>query len=176
MKKYHASVTLVVLTLIIGGLSVSFAKNKGKKKAIVKTEQPGSSVSGQASLLMPYFDDKVQHFSFHASVDAKGNVNGSWESKSPGQEIRTHGNITCVIFLDSKTAVITGVITKKDGDGFAKVKEGDTVWFKVRDNGEGANAKPDEFTDYFSAKSIPCRDFPNLKMSAIISGNIQVKK
>lgn len=177
MNKYKLSIALVTLTLIIAGISMSFNKTPEVKHAISKTKRPGgSSVSGQASLLMSYFNDKVQHFSFQASVDEKGNVTGSWESKSPGQEIRTHGTITCVIFLDNKTAVMTGVITKKDGDGFAKFKEGDPVWFKVRDNGEGANAKPDEFTDYYIAKSIPCRDFPNLKMTPIIGGNIQVKR
>lgn len=138
---------------------------------------PASSVSGEATLLLPYFNDREQHFSFHATKDSQGAVSGSWESKSPGQEGRTHGKITCLVFLDDKTAYMTGVVEKVQGDGLAKIKEGATIWFKVKDNGEGKNAQPDEFTDYYISNGvISCRDYPRLPSHPIIGGNVQVKR
>ena len=104
-----------------------------------------SFASGQGALMI---NDRVQHFSFHASVDGEGNVSGSWESKSPGQDIRTHGSIDCLTFLDDNTAILSGTITKTNDNPFGIVA-GMSVWFKVIDNGEGAKNATDQFTDYY---------------------------
>ncbi len=133
-----------------------------------------SSASGQGGLLLPYMNGVPQHFSFHASKDAGGNVSGSWESSSPGQDIRTHGNITCLTILpDGKTAVMGGVITQVDGNGFPFVVVGGSIWFKVQDNGEGSNAPEDTFSDYFFG-NFGCTNF-NVVLYPISNGNIQVK-
>ncbi|MBC7382717.1 MAG: hypothetical protein H7296_06930 [Bacteroidia bacterium] len=134
-----------------------------------------ASANGQGSLLNPGFNGRVQHFSFHALRDASGNVTGSWESKSPGQEIRTHGTITCLTILpDGKTAILTGIVTQKNGEGFpGSYDVGSPIWFKVVDNGEGAKSAEDEFTDYYSSGA-PCNNF-NVPIYTILSGNIQVK-
>ncbi len=137
---------------------------------------PRKSASGQGSLLNPHFNDRVQHFSFHAASDADGsNVTGSWESNSPGQGIRTHGTITCLQILpDGKTAYMTGIITHRDGDGFAGLYEvGDPIWFKVRDNGEGNNSVADQFSDYYNVGG--CLPRPTITMYPITGGNIQVR-
>jgi hypothetical protein len=131
----------------------------------------GPSANGQGGLTI---NGQVQQFSFHARTDKNGVVSGSWESHSPGQDFRTHGIITCMQILpDGKTAVFSGVITHVGGEGFPFVKEGDPVWFKVTDNGEGADAVPDLFSDYYLGLS-GCADYGGA-MRPIENGNFQVK-
>jgi hypothetical protein len=133
---------------------------------------PGPSANGQGTLNLPYMNGIAQHFSFHANTDANGNVSGSFESKSPGQDIRVHGTITCMqILADGKTAVLTGTVTKVVGEGFP-IAEGNPIYFKVQDNGEGANAADDRFSDYFVFGV--CQNFA-VALPPIVSGNIQVK-
>ena len=50
---------------------------------------------------------------------------------------------------------------------------GDPIWFKVKDNGEGANNPPDQFTDYYIFIS-DCYDY-GFAYHDIENGNIQVK-
>ncbi|MBC7382715.1 MAG: hypothetical protein H7296_06920 [Bacteroidia bacterium] len=45
---------------------------------------PGPSANGQGGLTI---GDRVQHFSFHASTDKAGVVSGSFEVKSPSQDL-----------------------------------------------------------------------------------------
>ena len=137
-----------------------------------KTLPPKPSANGQATLTLPYLNG-TQHFSFHAQTDASNNVTGSFETKSPGQDIRVHGNIDCLTILaDGKTAIMSGIATNVDGNGFP-IAVGDRIWFKVQDNGEGANAPNDRFTDYFVGGI--CGVNYNLALQQITGGNIQVK-
>ena len=81
----------------------------------------GPSVNGQGSITL---EGGVQHFAFHATMDKNGKVSGSWESKSPGQDVRTHGTIDCMSLLDNQTAVLSGTITDRSGSGYAYVQVG----------------------------------------------------
>ena len=136
-----------------------------------------STVSGQGGLSFGE-GTKKQHFSFHASLDSNGNVSGSWESKSPSQNsLRSHGVIDCVTFLDDKTAILSGTITKivKGDEGtFGNYIVGNSVWFKVVDNGDGKQSNADQFSDYFGGVG-GCQLF-NVGLRDIETGNIQVKR
>lgn len=148
-----------------------FADGSARTAKSAAKSNSGPSANGQGGITLA---GRVQQFSFHASVDKNGTVSGSWESHSPGQDIRTHGTITCLTVLaDGKTALLSGIITKISGDGFPNVKEGDPVWFKVIDNGEGANNPPDQFSDYTLGLS-GCNDYGGT-MRPIENGNFQVK-
>jgi hypothetical protein len=138
---------------------------------------PGPSANGQGALENPWFNGRVQHFSFHANTDADGLVTGTFETKSPGQEIRTHGTINCLTVLpDGKTAIMSGVVTQKVGDGFPGYAEvGSTVWFKVVDNGEGAKSDLDQFSDYTEGPG-DCSVNQLVRLYQIVNGNIQVKQ
>ena len=57
------------------------------------------------------------------------------------------------------------------GSGFP-IAVGDPIYFKVQDNGEGANAATDKFSDYFIFGV--CQNF-NVALQDISGGNIQVK-
>jgi hypothetical protein len=133
-------------------------------------DKSGTSVNGQAGITL---NGRVQHFSFHASIDENGYVSGSWESKSPGQNFRSHGTITCLTLIDNQTAILSGTITHRSGEGYTFLHVGDLVWFKVKDNGEGKNAAPDQFSDYIIGPSA-CEDYENQYYS-IENGNIQVR-
>lgn len=129
--------------------------------------------SGQGSLVL---EGRVQHFSFEAYEDENGVIGGTYESKSPGQNLRTHGNITCVTILpDGKSAFISAVITHRVGTGFAGFYLiGNYVSFEVQDNGEGANSPPDQFSDYYDFGSdLYCGPY-ELPLQTINNGNIQV--
>lgn len=130
-----------------------------------------STVSGQGGLSFGE-GTKTQHFSFHASLDRDGNVSGSFESKSPSQSIRSHGTIDCITFLDDKTAILSGTITKIGGENNYVV--GTSIWFKVIDNGEGSKNGTDQFSDYYIGAG-GCYPY-NVRMRNIESGNIQIKR
>lgn len=134
----------------------------------------GPSAGGQGGLII---NGQLQHFSFHASVGANGVTTGSYESRSPGQEARTHGSIKCLtIFPDGKTAFIGAQITQRSGPGFpGAFLVGNYVFFSVQDNGEGATALTDQFSDYYdSGATLFCGPYV-LPMQTIKNGNIQVK-
>jgi len=128
------------------------------------------SANGQGGITI---NNRVQQFSFHANTDRNGNVSGSWESNSPGQNCRTHGNITCLTILaDGKTAIMSGVVTQVVGDCFGATV-GTPIWFTVQDNGEGSNSPGDRFTDYYFFTS-GCGNY-GAPLHLIENGNIQVK-
>jgi hypothetical protein len=134
-----------------------------------KPHSNGPSANGQGGLLL---NGRVQHFSFHANTDASGDVSGTWESKSPGQECRQHGEITCMSILpDGKTAILSGVITNTDGVCFGS-SVGTPISFEVQDNGEGARSA-DLFSDYLIFAD-GCYDH-GFFLQPITNGNIQVK-
>jgi len=132
------------------------------------------SANGQGAILAPYMNGQVQTFAFHANTANNGSVSGTFESHSPGQNIHVHGNITCLTVLpDGKTAAMGGVVTNVNANNPFGVTVGTKIWFRVRDNGEGANAAPDEFSDYYIFEY--CGDL-NIGMFETVAGNIQVKK
>jgi hypothetical protein len=136
-----------------------------------------SFANGQAALLLSHLNGQVQHFSFHVIKDGNGNVTGTWESKSPGQDLRTHGILNCLVFIDDHTAYMTGVVTQKIGNVFpGEYEVGMPVWFKVRDNGAGNNNTADEFTDYYSLQGIECINYEQASIHPIVSGNIRVSR
>lgn len=141
----------------------------------VALRAPKPSASGQAGILI---GEHVQHFSFHAQLNSDGTVSGSWESKSPSQDIRAHGEITCLEFEGTNEAYLVGFITHFTlGEDPVFVPEiGDEIWFNVIDNGEGNNSPPDLFSDWywFGGNNAPCFNF-SFPMIEIVTGNIQVK-
>ncbi len=136
---------------------------------------PGPSINGNAAISPAYMNGQVQNFAFSARKNASGAVSGNFESSSPGQDIRVHGNITCfTILADGKTAVFSGVVTQRAGTGLPGLYNvGDPIWGKMVDNGEGANAPADQFSDYFPS-AFGCNN-ANIGLFNLTNGNIQVK-
>jgi hypothetical protein len=140
----------------------------------------GPSANGQATLIL---DGGRQTFSFHAREKKNGSVSGSVQAKSRGQDLGFHGDVDCFTVVGGNTAVIGGVLTQvRLGPNPAFIFDvGDRFWFKVTDNGEGANSPGDEFTDVGILTNFPdvrCEEFPPfsgfLPFLPIVKGNVQV--
>lgn len=172
-------VTIFLITLATGFLfTLGSCQKETNLKGDANTSEDalkasGPSASGQAGIML---NDRLQNFAFHAKQDKNGNVTGSWQSKSSGQDIKTHGTITCLtIDPDSKIAAMGGIITQINSDDpfFSQFEVGDPIWFQVQDNGEGSSGNPDGFSDYFLDWEY-CEIFPDF-FTPIVTGNIQVK-
>jgi len=161
MKK--AAVVLVLVLALIT-TSVVLAENLSKASGAGKLRQDRS-------------------FSFQAQERKDGTVTGSGVLQIPQQgepgNVDIHFDIDC-LNSDGTSAIMSGTVTKSSvwPVGFA-------VWFKVVDNGEGANASgPDQMTLLYG--DVPeemddCSvDYTELEPEEIllfdvIAGNIQVK-
>jgi hypothetical protein len=160
-------------------------QNGGTVSDAVTTRAKGPSANGQGFLKVGYLEGS-QTFSFHANTDGNGNVTGSWQSnwqsENPGLGGKFHGTIDCLnILADGKTARMSGIVTHVTGDccpyfGF-ETEVGGIIWFEVQDNGEGANATEDTFSDWFFFGDFPttCADDWDAILFPIENGNIQVK-
>ena len=143
------------------------------KMDLIDFSSKKSFASGQAGLIL---NGRFANFTFHAIEDVDGNVSGSYEAHSPGVELRTHGTIDCLIFVDDNTAVMAGYMTQvASGSVFGDIPVGTEIWFKVRDNGEG-KASIDQFSDYWGFGYYYCGDWPGAPMDNIVNGNIQVNR
>jgi hypothetical protein len=149
----------------------------------------GPSANGQAKLPREYFGE-LQNVSFHARENKDGSVSGSFESRSRAQDIEVHAKLDCLV-VSGNEAILGGILTQvREGPDFPwDICVGDRLWFKVRDNGEGAGADPDEFTDWYwsgcgIATASRCGPYPFPDdwpgwvpdFISIEGGNIQVKQ
>lgn len=157
------------------------AKSKSFKSGEMRKDVSRPSANGQGAVFLNYegFTPGVQHFSFHANTDENGKVSGSFETKW-GVNGRVHGTIDCLSILpDGKTAIMTGTVTHVQGEMYIYygVEVGMNAWFKVKDNGEGANATKDNITDInVEHNGPPCSYDYDFELLTIQYGNIQVKK
>jgi hypothetical protein len=146
----------------------------------------GPSANGQATLPLELYGGLCT-FSFHAT-QKDGTVRGSFEGKCRPQDIEFHGNIDCLV-INGNEAIIGGANTqaRMGPDATFPLDVGWRVWAKVRDNGEGSNSLPDEFTDVMTwypdeATVTACGPYPFEEwpdwvpdLVPIKNGNVQVK-
>lgn len=132
----------------------------------------GPSANGQGSLSLP--NEVSRRFSFHANTMPDGTVKGSGVLTYTGGELKIMFDIDCLNVVGN-TATMSGVVTRVEGT--SAFQEGYRCRFKVTDNGEGANAAPDEMTLLQGSTSLPDCNAPfNLQENPIEGGNIQVKQ
>ena len=140
-----------------------------------KSPVAGTSASGQGTLTL---NDKFQHFAFHAKKSATGEVSGSFETHSPGQNLDVHGTVVCLNVVGN-SAVVTAQVTRINDDNTWGVVVGGFIAFRVVDNGEGSKAPSDQFSDYFFSGGYQwdCNApvLQTLGLYTIEGGNIQVK-
>jgi hypothetical protein len=116
-------------------------------------------------------------FVFNA-VQQKNGVSGHLVYQFRSGDIGIKMDIDClVVSNDGHSAVMSGVIRQVNGDAasFPWITVGNRGEFQVRDNGEGAGAPPDLFSDLIIFPGASCN--PNNAPGAYIpvSGNIQVQ-
>jgi hypothetical protein len=107
----------------------------------------GQSVSGHIERDFTELGVPVEKFSFHAHYLGNGVVEGRWQLRdvfADGSREVASGSVTCfTVEDDGRTARIGGITERATNP--ANVG-GDAFWTVV-DNGEGANAPPDQATD-----------------------------
>jgi hypothetical protein len=105
-----------------------------------------------------------------ASMDGAGNVKGQFESH--WGEYRFHMEITCLA-VDGNRAWLGGVTTRSNNESFPVGHE----WvFSVVDNGQGANADPDQLSYFYFLDASDCTD-PGFDFYYFdwTNGNVKVK-
>ncbi len=147
----------------------------------------GPSVNGRG--VISYNDVRCPS-TFYAREHKDGSVTGTLQSNCPAQTLVAHGIFDCLV-VDGNEAILGGVLTKvstgPDTPAWFTADVGTRFWLKVRDNGEGRNAPPDEWTDWYPALpqfglySTVCGETPWVddpfipELEESESANIQVK-
>jgi hypothetical protein len=103
------------------------------------------SGSGQVNVSSPT-QTEWRTFSFHAKVDKDGTTSGSFElhARQGEPDVAFHGNVLCVGVTGNR-AWLVGQVTSSDLTP-PPVVVGRYSFWQVKDNGEGANAAPDEIS------------------------------
>lgn len=111
-------------------------------------------------------------FAFHARRRPNGTTEGQFQFQNRALDATVHGEVICVTTF-ANNAWIGGRVTSGDAP------EGETLW-RVRDNGEGSNAAPDQISLMFVGQPVGtaeryCRLRPiSPPLLAIEEGNVQV--
>jgi hypothetical protein len=120
-----------------------------------------------------------QPLAFNARKHADGSVTGQFEYHQifQGETFRFHVDVTCMNVYDGNRAKIGGVI-KQSND--PTLPAGMYAWFQVFDNGEGANAPPDQSSLIGFGDEAANEDFcnsPRLPRFGPwdVQGNVQVR-
>ena len=110
-------------------------------------------------------------FSFHGRQNKSMVVKGEFEFHDQLNNLRIHGNVTCLI-VSKNIATLGGVIEQSTDP---KLRVGTFVRWQTADNGEGINEPVDFMSRPEAAgkKEVGCGKFA-IKHQLIQSGNIQV--
>jgi len=119
-----------------------------------------------------------RNFEFTARTGADGTT-GEWQLVSRATDTKYHGTVTCLSVVGNQ-AWFTGMVTDATDPAFV----GKPAFWRVVDNGEGANAPADQITYTFivpvgSPPELDCTTHPILQPPApglfdIQAGNVQV--
>ncbi len=143
-----------------------------------QTRASGPSASGQGTIsldVIPPVGEGFRHFSFHARVKNNGSVQGSGVLTYVGGQRNLKFDIDCLEVIGNH-AIMSGVITR---DNQFPELEGRLCWFEVMDNGEGANAAPDQMALFYTGIDpavYTCSNDFNVPLYDIEGGNVQVKE
>ena len=118
---------------------------------------------------------ELRTFSFTAVQHSDGSVTGESELKSRASGTVIHARVDCLTVVGNH-AYVGGVVTKATNPAFV----GKPCVFAVVDNGEGANAAPDEISLFFTFVNPPSEDCTGATAHTastrpIEAGNIQVQ-
>ena len=141
MRKIRRSSAIVLGLMLTGALTAGTALGVGPVVA---------SAAGGGGYLI---GDLQVSFSFNAVGHADGSATGRFfhSVELGGQLIEFEGRVTCVtVDAENHRAWIGGVVTANNSehpDFLTDIHEvGDDIWFRVLDNGEGADAPVDRST------------------------------
>lgn len=132
-------------------------------------------VTGGGRLDLSAFGDlRPETYGFNASIDAAGNVRGEVEIHFADPALTLHVAVTC-LSVSGNDAWIGGVVTHTSNPGRP---EGMELFFRVQDNGEGANAPADRMSGVFTFRQASrCLVHPPIATAdyAFFGSGIQVR-
>jgi hypothetical protein len=138
--------------------------------------------SGHHSRIVGGVED-LTTFSFGAVRDADGSTTGQWQYDFRAAGFSMHGVVTCLTIAGNE-AWVGGVVDRVFSDDPSDQDlVGVDMWWRSRDNGEGAGSPPDSTTGLgfkFPTTTITaaswCQDQPQLLvLRQVESGNIQIR-
>ncbi|MBK9676358.1 MAG: hypothetical protein IPO82_14425 [Betaproteobacteria bacterium] len=117
-------------------------------------------------------------FVFNAVQRKNGDVTGHLVYHVRGWPVTIMMDLDCLI-VEGNTAKMSGVVTQVSEEYPGLIFVGQDATFMVEDNGQGANAGPDMFSDLFLEPGASCDD-PRLGTDPFVPylpvrGNIQVR-
>ena len=125
--------------LSVAVLAAAFALSAGTASAGGKGITALATGSGQITR-----GGEWRTFEFTALTDASGVSSGQGELHSRSGDLRVHLNVTC-LSVQGNVAVVSGTVSDSTNAAFP-FGVGNSILFAVMDNGEGANAPPDEIS------------------------------
>lgn len=136
--------------------------------------ESGPSASGHADVIQEPSGAK-RTFSFHARVMPDGSVEGEYDNHNRQQGFVNHGDINCLRFIGTNSAVMSGVIQRSDNPA---AHPGATSVFRVEDNGEGADDPPDRVSQVVNlppGSTADCQTITPVILIPLVGGNVQVR-
>ncbi len=160
---------LPVLAVVMLSVTAAVARAPAASQAVV------ASATGSGHMVRP--DGTLRSFSFTARQYADGTSAGELQLNSRSFDVIVHIKIDCLRVVGN-VAHMSGRITFVDNPDEGEVGELNRV--EVRDNGEGANAPPDQVSTIpanpGNADATTCVDPPtNTTIRTVHRGNIQVR-
>jgi hypothetical protein len=141
------------LPTLAGALALGCGDQSGPTEAAVNSSAPlfarasRASVSGHIERDFTDLGVPVEKFSFHAHYLGNGSVEGRWQLEdffADGHKEVARGRVTCfTVEADGRTARMGGMVEASTNP----INVGGEAVLTVVDNGEGANAPPDQATD-----------------------------
>ena len=126
--------------------------------------------------------DALTTFAFSALRREDGSTSGQWEYHFRAAGFAMHGTVSC-LSVTGNAAWVGGTISKVlSPDPADQALVGVEMWWRSRDNGQGAAAPPDSTTGLgfaFAGSTITaeswCRDQPQLLvLREVAAGNIRI--
>jgi len=156
-RKIALLLTVLIAALFAPSLSTS---------ALAVFNGPSSNGHGNITV-----NGELRTFSFHANTLKNGEVRGSLTLHNRVNDTFIRADIDCLRVIGN-TAHMSGVITRSSEPAF----EGLRAFFRVQDNGEGANSPPDGLSFLNVGPNVPdCNSAFSPPFQVIEGGNIQVK-
>jgi hypothetical protein len=157
MKKNTILLLLVLVTAIIAPLQSSSATEAFN----------GPSSSGHGNITL----GELRTFSYHAITLRDGTVRGNMTLHNRDSGNFIQADINCLRVVGNN-ASMSGVVTKSSDPAFV----GFQGFFRVQDNGEGANSPADLMSLFNLGTVVPdCNTAFAPPLLAIEGGNVQVK-
>jgi hypothetical protein len=161
--KRMASIMAVTVACVLSALDLRVATAAGNSSAT------GGGTAEEAGGRSTFVFNAVRHKDGAVTGHLVYHVRGF-----PPDGLTIWMDLDCLIVVGN-VATIGGVVTKATPEIPGFIFEGQEGAFQVVDNGQGANASPDLYSDLFLAPGQVCTNYPGAPAYVPVSGNIQVR-